>query len=80
MGTMTPQHHPSPDEANWQQRPMELVPSSFLTGPDGEPMTAFKPTESIVRRFSRSPSLGDAGFIRTGGGAFVHQSLNDDLL
>lgn len=77
---MASQQHPGPDEANWQAQPMALVPSSFLTGPDGEPMAAFKPTESIVRRFSRSPSLGDAGFIRTGGGAFVHQSLNDEML
>lgn len=59
---------------------MDLVPSSFLTGPDGEPMQAFKPTESITRVFSRSPSLGDAGFIRTGGGAYRHKALNDDLL
>lgn len=69
-----------PGEADWQQKPMALVPSSFLTGPDGEPMKAFKPTESVKRVFSRSPSLGDAGFTRTGGGAYRHQALTDDSL
>jgi len=59
---------------------MELVPSSFLTGPDGEPMKAFKPTESVVRIFSGRPSLGDAGFIRTGGGVHKHQAFPGNSL
>lgn len=69
-----------PDEADWRQPPLELVASSFLTGADGKPVQTVKPIERVARVFSGRPSLGDAGFIRTGGGVHKHQTLHDDPL
>jgi hypothetical protein len=73
VNPMAPNQHPR-DETHWQQQQMTLAPSRFLAGLDGEPMLTFQPAEVVTRVFSCAPSMGDAGFIRTGGGAFQHRS------
>jgi hypothetical protein len=77
---MPSNQHSGTGEADWSQQPTNLAPSRFMIGQDGEPMVTVQPVETIIRRFSSRPTLGDAGFIRTGGGTFQHQAPKGENL